>query len=109
MIPEINQAFYQYVTSLEIPHYPTGLVQKRAEQAAEKLKRVGWVVQGHEIIGSYSRGTIIRPLEANNVDVLVELDEGNYPQWQNPEATIHLMRVLGEQLAHVYRENVEKT
>lgn len=108
MTTSISSMFYRYAASLELPKYPNALVNQRAEQIAKKLEKCGWAVQGYQIIGSYSRGTMIRPLDQSNVDVMIELDEAKYRTWNNPESTRHILRVFTEQLSQLYREPVEQ-
>jgi hypothetical protein len=103
MTPGIHNVLCQVATDLEITDYQPKQAAKRIDEIVTTLKRIGWTVVDHQLMGSYVRRTIIRPLGANNVDVMVELDAGKYMRWQNPEGSHHIVGVIQEQLARSFK------
>jgi hypothetical protein len=103
MTPGIHNFLSQVAADLEIADYQSKQAAKRANEIVDRLKRNGWSVLKHQLVGSYGRRTIIRPLRVNNVDVMVDLDGTKYRRWQNPEGAHHIMDVLTEQLSALFK------
>jgi hypothetical protein len=102
MTTGIDSIILNYANSLNTADRKPLIVRHYSDEIIKALKKAKLEIDGYHIIGSYMRETMVGPLVANNVDVLVELNPARYKQWHNSDATHHVMRVFRESLNHAF-------
>src|SRR6266496_4775806 len=93
MATEIETAFKEFLSNLEITDKQESLVSDRRANVEDVLKEKLTLHSSEEpkVTGSWDRNTLTRYLSEGDVDVMVIMHYGENKGWDNPEGTIRCL------------------
>jgi hypothetical protein len=93
MATDVNQAFSEFQTNLEITDRQVNVVSSAREGSVGAIgaKLSLYESSPSHLIGSYDRHTLIRPLSGSDVDVMVVLNYGAHKEWDTAEGTVKVL------------------
>ncbi len=90
--PTVEEALRAYDASLQIRERREGAARKHSQEVLSALKKAGLAVLEARTIGSYTRHTLIPPLEAGDVDLMMVLNAREHRTWDNAEGAASALR-----------------